>query len=211
MYTDLSVREFVARLASSAPVPGGGAAAALSGALGAALVEMVCNLTIGKRRYQAVEALMTDVRAKSQALREDLLRLVEEDAAAYSTVADAYRMPRTTDEERRRREQAIQVALRAAAQPPLAIARACRAVLPLAAEAAHHGNEAVVSDAGVAAQLALSGLRSAVLNVQINLQAVRDENWVARIREDLAKIDVDMATLAATIEAEVNRKIGVEQ
>lgn len=211
MYTDLGVREFVARLASGAPVPGGGAAAALSGALAAALVEMVCNLTIGKRKYRAVEATMTDVRARAEALREDLLRLVDEDAEAYSIVADAYRLPRATDEERERREQAIQDALRTAAQPPMAIARACRAVLPLAAVAANHGNEAVVSDAGVAAHLALSGLRSAVLNVQINLQALRDENLVAQMRQDLEKVDCDAAPIAAAIEAEVQRKIGVEQ
>lgn len=209
MLTDRRVDEFVEQLASSAPVPGGGAVAALAGALAAALVEMTCNLTIGKRKYRAVEAEVRQIRDQAQVLRKELLRMVEDDARAYQAVADAYRMPVDGDDERRRRNEVLQAALVAAANSPAVTGRLCRSLLPLARDAARLGNTAVVSDAGVAAELALAGLRSAVLNVQINLRSIQDQSFVQQAHAEMTAIETGAAQLAAETAEEVRRKMGL--
>lgn len=165
----LSVASLLDRLASSDPVPGGGSAAAWAGAMGAALVGMVAELTIGRPEYAEHDAALREIRASAGEYRQRLLHLAEEDAAAYETVVRARRLPRATDEERATRTAAVRAAMLAAATAPLETARTAVEVVELAERMVPLGNPVAVSDAGVAAQLARASVRGAVLNVQINL------------------------------------------
>lgn len=183
--TDKTLVEFLDALASSAPAPGGGSVAALSGALGAALVSMVCNLTLGKKKYAGVEQEVTALVEQSEALRRELAGLLEADVEAYTGVSQAYRMPRDTDEQKAARSAAIQEALKKATVVPIQVAETCCQVLDLCTPAAEMGNVYVVSDAGVAALMAEAGLRSAALNVIININAIRDQAFAGEMRNKL--------------------------
>ncbi|AWN36970.1 methenyltetrahydrofolate cyclohydrolase [Methylobacterium radiodurans] len=169
-----TIAEFLDGLASSSPTPGGGGAAAISGAMGAALVSMVCNLTIGKKKYVEVEAELQDVLARSEALRAELTGMIAEDVKAFDAVMGAYGLPKATDDEKAARAAKIQEALREATDVPLACCRACRKVIDLALVTAEKGNVNVVSDAGVAVLSAFAGLRSAALNVWVNARGLED-------------------------------------
>lgn len=183
--TDKPVTEFLDALASKNPTPGGGGGAALAGALGAALASMVCNLTLGKEKYAAVQGDMQEMVAKTEALRLKLTDLVNADEAAYGVLAAAYKLPKETDEQKKARTAAIQKALINATDTPMQIAAACVEVLKLCAPIADKGNLSAVSDAGVGALLAEAGLRSAALNVYINLGAIKDAAFVAKTRKQL--------------------------
>jgi formiminotetrahydrofolate cyclodeaminase len=183
--TQRPVTEFLDALASSAPAPGGGSVAALSGALGAALLSMVCNLTLGKKRYAAVQDDIAALVERSEELRQRLTGLLEADVAVYTGVSTAYKMPRKSPEEKAARSAAIQEALKAAAQVPMQVAEACVEVLGLCTQAAELGNVNAVSDAGVAALMAEAGLRSAALNVIINVNSIKDQTFSGRLQSQL--------------------------
>jgi formiminotetrahydrofolate cyclodeaminase len=172
-----SVETFLNELASAAPTPGGGSAAAIIGAMGAALLSMVCNVTLGKKGLEAVESDMKAVRDESEHLRARLTAMVAADIAAFDGLMAAYRLPKTTDEEKSRRSEAIQSNLRAATETPLACARACAEVVKLARRAAEKGFAGVISDAGVGVLAANSALRSAALNVYINAPSLKDRAY----------------------------------
>jgi len=179
--TSKTVVEFLDALSSSAPAPGGGSVAALSGALGAALVSMVCNLTLGKKKYADVQEEISALVERSEALRADLTALIEADVAAFTGVSVAYKMPRATPEEKAARTAAIQEALKKATVVPMQVARNCVKVIDLCTPAAEMGNVNVVSDAGVAVLMAEAGLRSAALNVLINLNAIKDQSFCQEV------------------------------
>jgi formiminotetrahydrofolate cyclodeaminase len=184
--TDKPVTNFLDELASNAPAPGGGSVAALSGALGAALISMVCNLTLGKKGYEEVQGNIGDLLAHSEAMRKELTDLLEADVAAYTGYSVAAKMPRSTDEEKAERAKAMQAALKNATDVPLRIAEAAVKVMDLCMPAAEKGNKWAVSDAGVAVLMAEAALRSAALNVLINLGSLKDQDFVADRR---AKLD----------------------
>jgi len=186
MLTEKPVTAFLDELASSAPAPGGGSVAALSGALGAALVSMVCNLTVGKKKYADVQEDIKALLAQSEALRKELVELLEADVQVYTEVSRAMKMPRATDEEKAARTVTMQKALKAATDVPMQVAEACVEVMELCQPAAEKGNVNAVSDAGVAVLMAEAGLRSAALNILINLAWIKDEAFVA---ENRAKLD----------------------
>ncbi|MEO8251227.1 MAG: cyclodeaminase/cyclohydrolase family protein [Chloroflexota bacterium] len=167
--TDMTMGVLTERLASSDPVPGGGSAAALAGAMAAALVAMVAELTSGRPAYAAHEAEIAGMRGDALARREMLLALAEEDATAYDAVVSARRMPKESDSEREARSQVLGSAMIDAARVPLRVAVIAGEVLELAERIAPIGNRNAVSDAGVAAHLAAAALRGALLNVRINL------------------------------------------
>jgi formiminotetrahydrofolate cyclodeaminase len=183
--TDRPVTNFLDELASNAPAPGGGSVAALSGALGAALISMVCNLTLGKKGYEDVQQDINDLLAQSEMLRKELADLLEADVAAYTGYSVAAKMPRSTDEEKAERAQAMQAALKVATDVPLRIAEAAVKVMDLCMPAAEKGNKWAVSDAGVAVLMAEASLRSAALNVLINLGSLKDQEFVAGRRAKL--------------------------
>lgn len=159
-------------LASAAPAPGGGAAAGFTAATGAALVAMVCNLTVGKPRYVAHEETMTAVLARATELRAQALWLAEEDARAFAAVAAAYRLPKETDDDRRARTEAIQVALVDAAGVPLRTAEVSAEIIALARRILDGANVNVISDVAVAASLGRAALEAAVVNVEVNLASL---------------------------------------
>src|SRR5450756_3229183 len=168
MYLEGPMVGFVDRLASGSPEPGGGAASAAVAALGAALVSMVANLTVGKEKYADVQDRITELLDASEKARRELQDLVQEDTEVYAVLAAAFKMPRKTDEEKAKRNEAVQSALREATAVPYAIAEKCLEVAKLSEVAAEIGNVNAVSDAGVAALLAEAAARCAALNVKIN-------------------------------------------
>ena len=182
---DKPVSQFLTELASSAPAPGGGSVAALSGALGAALVSMVCNLTVGKKRYADVEKDIKALLENSEGLRHKLADLLQADVQAYTAVSQAMKMPRATDEEKAARAKVMQQALKKATEVPLQIAEACVEVIALCQPAAEKGNKNAVSDAGVAILMAEAGLRSAALNILINLGWIEDQRFTAEKQRQL--------------------------
>jgi formiminotetrahydrofolate cyclodeaminase len=185
---DRPVREFLDQLASSAPAPGGGAAAALAGALGAALVAMTANLTVGRERFKSIEPQARALQVEADGLRGQLEAYVELDVAAFAEVSAAYRLPRSTDAERVSRDQAIQQALTGAAEVPLGTARVCRRVLDICQTAAPLLNPAVVSDVMVGATLAYGALESAAINVEVNLAGMTDATTRTQLGTDLAAV-----------------------
>lgn len=196
-----TLQSFLDTLAGDSATPGGGSVAALNGAMGAALVSMVCRLTIGREKYAKYDAEMREILQKSEALRTQLLALMTADVAAFDGVMAAFGMPKNTDAEKSARRQAIQAALKEATRVPLETARACAAVIALAKPVAENGNPNAASDAGSAAQSALAGLNSAALNVKINLASLKDEAFVAETVAALTDITKNAATTAAEIYA----------
>ena len=174
MITQRPLGTFLDELASGTPTPGGGSAAAIMGAMGAALISMVCNVTIGKKGHEAVEAEMKAVRDESEKLRLRLTALVAEDVAAFDALMAAYRLPKSSEEDKSRRAAAIQSSLLGATETPLACARACAEVVALSRRAGEKGYAGVISDAGVGVLAAHSALRSAALNVYINAPSLKD-------------------------------------
>jgi methenyltetrahydrofolate cyclohydrolase len=208
MTTNSSIQTFLDDLASERPTPGGGGAAAACGAIGAALVSMVANLTIGKKNYEGVWNDLEAVNSKAEALRAELTGAIEEDVAAFNAVMGAYGLPRGTDEEKAKRTASIQAALKDATQAPLRAVKACFEVIRLAAAAAEKGNLNVISDAGVAMLAANAGLRSAALNVFVNAKAIKDRDFAEK---QIAEVNALLAQAAETTESvyrTVRTKIG---
>jgi formiminotetrahydrofolate cyclodeaminase len=173
-FADQRLGSWLYDLASAAPAPGGGAAAALHVAVGAALVEMVCNLTIGKPRYAEHETTMVQALEQAGELRARALLLADADAEAFLAVSRAYKMPKDTEEERDARAEAIQSALVTAADVPLRTAEAAADVIGLAQRILEGANVNVISDVAVAASSARAGLEAATVNVEINLSGMAD-------------------------------------
>ena len=171
---DQSIQFFLNELASKSATPGGGSVAALMGAQSAALISMVCNLTIGKPKYAEVEAEMQALLQKSEALREKLIGLIKADVEVFNRLMTAYGLPKETDEEKTARTEVIQAVLKAATQVPLDCARACAEAIDLSRCAANKGSLGVISDAGAAVMAGYSGLKSAALNVYINTGSLKD-------------------------------------
>jgi formiminotetrahydrofolate cyclodeaminase len=208
MTTNSFTATFLDDLASERPTPGGGGAAALCGAIGAALVSMVANLTIGKRNYEAVWEELEAVNAKATALRAELTRAIEEDVAAFNSVMSAYGLPRASDEEKAARAASIQAALKDATLAPLRVVKACFEVILLSAAAAEKGNLNVISDAGVAVLCANAGLRGAVLNVFINAKAIKDRDFAEKRIAEVNALLAEAAAATESVYQTVRTKIG---
>jgi formiminotetrahydrofolate cyclodeaminase len=166
--------EFIAGLSSREPVPGGGGAAALAGALGVALGRMVAGLTVGKEKYRDVEDEIIRAASQAETLTDELLALIDRDAEAFAPLATAYRLPSATEEERRVKEAVMEPALKAAALVPLEIMRKCAEAIALLEVFAECGSVMAVSDAACGAALAKAALRSAWLNVCVNTRLLKD-------------------------------------
>jgi formiminotetrahydrofolate cyclodeaminase len=182
---DLTLGELLQRLGSSDPAPGGGAAAAITGALGAALVQMTAKLTVGRPRFGEVEEQAQQIAREAGELARRLGKLADEDAAAFDAVSAAYKLPRADDAEKTARTRAIQSALVSAAAVPLATARLSAEVVELAEAAAPVLNPAVISDVMVGAVLAEAALRSAAVNVEINVASITDTAAAGRLSSEL--------------------------
>ncbi len=192
------VGEFLDALASGQSTPGGGGAAALTGSEAAALLSMVINFTVGRKKYAGVEEEFQGYLLRTEALRGELLALADEDIVAFNGVMATYGLPKATDEEKAARTVAIQSATKGAAKVPMTVAEKCLAVLELVAPVGSQGNTNVVSDAGVAMYLGFAALQSALINVNINLKFIKDEAFVA---EFAARRDTVLAAAQAAYAA----------
>ncbi len=204
---DGSVREYLDKLASNLPAPGGGSGAALAGALGAALGSMVANFTVGKERFSDVEEQVQGSLSLLNELRGELMALVDEDVTAYEAVGAAYRLPRATEEERARRDEAIEEALQAAAGVPQRIVRAATAAVKAAGDLTDIGNPNLISDVGCAVRLAQAAVDCAWLNVVVNLVLIRDADFVAQMQSEMDQLRAEARPLADQVFEKVVAKI----
>jgi formiminotetrahydrofolate cyclodeaminase len=189
MLTELTIKEFINKVISNDPVPGGGSVSALNGALAAALSAMVANLTIGRKKYVEVNDLMVELSARFEKLSQKLIEDVDRDSDAYNRVFAAFKMPKETDEEKQARSEAIQRETKYAAQVPMEVARAVYAVLPQIDAVAQKGNSNAVTDACVSMMCARTAILGALLNVRINLTSIKDEAFVTAMREEADTIE----------------------
>jgi formiminotetrahydrofolate cyclodeaminase len=207
---ELTTSTFLEILAAGQPTPGGGGAAALTAGQAAALISMVINFTVGKKKYADVEAEMQGYLVRSEQLRRDLLAEVDADAAAFEAVSATYGMPKETEEEKAARTAALQEALKHAAAVPFGVAEQSLAIIELAEPVGAKGNSNVVSDAASALYLAYAALKCALVNVNINLKFIKDEafvtEWSAKTTAMLQRADAAYAAARKAIEG----TLGVE-
>lgn len=211
MLDKMPVKEFIDELASNSPAPGGGSVAALCGSLGASLTSMVFNLTVGKKAYLALgeeeRASVDEGLVKANELKNKFLKLMNEDTEAFNKLMAAFKMPKETEVEKAARSEQIQIEYKGATYVPLEVARRAYDIYEIIEIAIDHGNKNAISDAGVAALLAQTTIEGAIMNVKINLGAIKDEEFTSAIREEIKVISEDGTRLQHEILAVVNEHI----
>jgi len=207
MLTRKTVKTFLDELASASPAPGGGSVAALAGALGAALAAMVCNLTIGKKKYADVDEEMKKVLVQAEELRRLFTDLVTKDTEAFNKVMEAYGLPKETDPQKALRSAAIVEATKEATLVPLEVMKHCIDALALAQVVASKGNVNSVSDAGVSALMLHAACESAALNVRINLNALNDPDFVGWKTEEVESVLNTSSMMTEEIRAVVGERM----
>ncbi|MDR2133034.1 MAG: cyclodeaminase/cyclohydrolase family protein [Clostridiales Family XIII bacterium] len=205
--TELSCEAFTAELAGAAPVPGGGGASALAGAVGIALGGMVASLTLGKKKYAGVEEDMRRLSREAETLRLALLDLVRRDAEGFEPLTRVYRMPNGTEREKAARRALMEDALKAACAPPLDIMRKCCEAIELLKDFAEKGSALAVSDAGVGALLCKAALSGASLNVFVNTAAMADADHAVRVNGEAERMLAEYGALADAVYDEVLRAV----
>lgn len=193
------VIDFVAATASKEPTPGGGAIAALTAATGAALAEMVANLTFGKKGYEAVQTEMEALQAKAEEIRNRMLELSQADADVFNIFMNALGLPKNTNEEKTIRTAAIQQAYKDAAMVPFEIGELANQIFDLAELASQKGNQNLITDGIIAAINARAAVKAAFLNVRINLSGIKDENFVSDVSAKMQAIEKDLDAKEAAI------------
>ena len=194
-YSHLSLAQLLDAFASNQPVPGGGSAAALAGAVGASLLIMVAGLPKTRHGTDEERSALTAAAARLRPLRDELASLIDRDSEAYSSVIDAYRLPRSTDAEQAARRDAIDEAMRAATEAPLATIRACERAMREAEVIASSGAASASSDVAVGIELLKTAARGAGMNVDTNLAAVKDAEYVRRVSQELRDLEQGMEDL----------------
>ncbi len=210
MLIERNIKDFLDDLASNSPTPGGGSAAALCGAIAASLVSMVCNLTVGKKKYADFEDELKYILSQSEELRKLITSHIEQDADAFNDVMGAYRMPKNNEEEKMLRNEALQHALQKATFVPLRVMQDCSKVLNYAKRSAEIGSKNAVSDSGVAALMSKSAILSAKLNVDINLASIEDQSFISRISDIVTNIMEEIEGLVPEIMLIVKNRISEE-
>lgn len=205
MLTELTVKGLLAETAGDAPVPGGGSISALNGAIAAALAEMVANLTIGKKKYADVQDEMAEIAKSVAALQKELVLDVDRDSEAYDGVSQAFKLPKETDEEKAIRSAAIQENTKKAALVPMEVARRASALLPTIEAVVARGNQNAVTDGCVAMMCARVAVVGALFNVRINLTSIKDEEFVARLREEADRLEADILAREAAVIAHTKK------
>lgn len=193
---DKRIRDFAEETAAPTPTPGGGSVAAVCGAVSAALARMVAGLAIGKADYRDSQDELRRIQEEGKSLQDRLLALADEDSAAYEAVAAAMKLPKTTPEDRKRRTEALQFALKKAAEVPLSTMEKCNDVIALSKRALEKGSKSAFTDAGSAALIAHAALEAAGLNVKVNLLSIKDEAFRANTRarmDSMLKTGSDIA------------------
>jgi formiminotetrahydrofolate cyclodeaminase len=202
MLVDKSVRQLLDAFAAPTPTPGGGSAAALAGAMAAALMEMVASMPKTKNGTPEDRTALDTVLPELKSLRARLTDLVDKDAASYDAVVAAYKLPKATDDEKAARKAAVREAMRGATEVPRETALASFAVLRLTHVVAQHGNPNAKSDVSVALGLAMQAAGGARANVEINVDSVGDADYAQAVRAELERVMLESAmTLKGTTEA----------
>ncbi len=206
-YTDKTCGKFTEALASGTPVPGGGSAAAIAGAVGIALGNMVGSLTAGKKKYAEVEEHMRELMDRAEDLRIQLLSLADKDAEAFAPLAKAYGMPKDTPEQRDEKRRVMEECLRLACSAPLEIMEKCCEAIELQKEFAAKGNSLAVSDAGVGAVICRAALKGASLNVYVNTKLMHDREFAEALDKKADMLIEKYSDMAEEIFEEVCREI----
>lgn len=206
-YTTYSCEDFVEILSTKAPVPGGGGASALVGALGTALGNMVGSLTVGKKKYADVEADIIALKQKADVLQKELLALVEEDAKAFEPLAKAYSLPKETEEEKAEKARVMAIVLKDACAVPMDIMRKCCESIELIEEFAAKGSVIALSDAGVGAAFCKAALLGASLNVFINTKSMEDREYAESLNAEANAMIVEYGARADKVFADVNARL----
>ncbi|WP_270646738.1 cyclodeaminase/cyclohydrolase family protein [Paeniclostridium hominis] len=177
--------DFVDVLASKSVVPGGGGAAALTGAIGIALGSMVCNLTIGKKKYAEYEESVKSILEKARVLEKDLINMIDEDAECFLPLSKAYGLPSSTEEEKKIKADTMESALKKACEVPIKIAKVCYEAIKLHEDLVDKGSRLAISDVGVGVQCLRAAILSGQLNVIININSIKDEEYVKSVRDEV--------------------------
>ena len=189
MLGNLKVTKFLEKTAEGTAVPGGGSIAALCAALSASLSEMVANLTIGKKGYEAVQKEMKEITAAASKLRKKLVKDIDKDAAAYNAVMKAFKMPKNTEKQQERRSKAIQSGLKNASLVPLGVARDTFLIMGLTAKVIRKGNRNAATDGAVAALTARAAILGALYNVKTNLNFIDDHKFLKEITKEVRSME----------------------
>lgn len=212
MLIDGSIKNYINKVASKDPTPGGGSVAALAGSLGSALTAMVGYLTIGRKMYEALDEKTRDEMDHNfEELKksiEKLNQIVDEDTKAFDKVMEAFKLPKETEEEKKNRSQAIQEGYKVALEVPLRCAEECFKVLELQKVFADHGNVNAITDVGVGALLAATGLEGALLNVKINLLSIKDEEFKRKMEEKIDNLLKEGTKLKEELLKTVYQRLG---
>ncbi|GAA0718229.1 cyclodeaminase/cyclohydrolase family protein [Clostridium malenominatum] len=204
MLKNLTVKDFIYETASDSPAPGGGSVAALSAASAAALIEMVANLTLGKKGYEEVQEEMEEVKKVAASYKEKFVNYIDEDSDSFNKIMAAFKMPKDTDEEKAERSKVIQLSYKGAANVPLNVAKDAFALLPWAEKAVLKGNQNAVTDGAVAAMSARTAVLSALYNVKINLGSIKDMDFVNEVKKEVEELESKVNLIEKDILSKVN-------
>jgi formiminotetrahydrofolate cyclodeaminase len=200
--------EFIDVLASKAPVPGGGGAAALVGAVGMALGSMVCNLTIGKKKYAQHEDDVKEILFQAEKIQKDLLDMIDKDAEGFLPLSKAYGLPSNTDEEKKIKEETMESALKLACEVPIKIVRTCYDSIKLHEALVDKGSKLAISDVGVGVQCLRAALLSGELNVIININSIKDKEYVHNVKTEVSNLVNEGVKIADEVYSEVEKMLG---
>lgn len=203
MLRELSVKDFIYETASDSPAPGGGSISALSAASAAALIEMVTNLTIGKKGYEEVEAEMKEVQEKAAKLKEKFVNYIDEDSDSFNKIMAAFKMPKDTDEQKKERTAKVQDAFKGASTTPFNVGKDAFELLELAQKVIEKGNSNAVTDGACAAMQARASVHGAFYNVKINLGSIKDEVFVKEMTEKVKELESKVDQIEKDILAKV--------
>ncbi len=188
MYIEKPMRFFLDRLCSNSPAPGGGSASALTGATAASLSGMLAALTVNKKGYEQVKPEMEEILSKAESLKEELLDLLQKDTEAFDDASKAFKLPKETEDEKKRREKAVEEGLKKATEVPLNIMEKSLEVARLAKRVLKKGNEMAISDGAISALLAEAAAIGAMINVRINFSWMKDKEYIAETENKLGVI-----------------------
>ncbi len=206
-FKDKTCAEFTAVLAGSDPVPGGGGASALAGAVGTALSHMVGSLTLGKKKYRDVEPQIREAMGKAEKLQDRLLSLIQRDAEVFTPLSEAYRLPKETEEEIARKDAVMEACLLDACSVPVEIMDCCCQAIGLAEFFAEKGSKMAVSDAGASAAILKGALEAASMNVYINTKSMKNREKAAELEERCDRMRVNGGEQAEEIVRKVIRQL----
>ena len=206
-FSTVQCDEFVTVLASKAPVPGGGGASALVGAVGTALGNMVGSLTVGKKKYADVEAEMWELKAKCDKLQAELLHLIERDAEVFEPLSKAYGMPRETEEEKAEKARVMEIVLKEACSVPMEIMETCCEAIDVIVEFAAKGSALAISDAGVGVIFCKAALQGASLNVFINTKSMKNREYAEELNAKAEAMLAKYTVLADEVFAQVRGRL----